>query len=599
MFMKKGNLDNWADINKCKNLLFFAQLVNELLFDYSIPSNRISTLNTHYLCYDAISTIHSIDYHGVPEGTLKPIMKELYVSLSKDVVFSLCGESPLKYFVKYQKENYRYTTNTDELNYDEAKKVVFAINKKYFCGSWYISELKSKIRDIIIENKEESQQNLFRLTKSMLTELINAGYSTKYIYEQTNRCFYNRQKEINSPEEINTFLNTFDFKDQEFSVIFIVNKQQILIQSIDNNMDCLNTFPARTTTLMEKKFLQKEPEEKYLILKVKEYDPYVAAEYGEKMLDNNAAFYKMYDHNYKFNINSVRCGVYDESNYFTLIEESKSAVQRVKTPSKEQIRENMNTVEEALKSVANNNHLNEFFALLNAASFHSLSLDSASEQNQLLDLWSIFETILDISNKHTNDRIQQICMYLVPILKRRYIYSLFLQLANDIKNYSVEKYNEITNSNMKEFETVKSICNFIILEEHKHERDAFLSSCNDFPLLKERIEYYNQMLSTPYKVYQFVEKHSERVRWQIMRIYRNRNLIIHNGESMPYLKLLIENLHSYVDDFLNYTVFSLSKGNSLGSMCQELFSKECDWLTVFGNKKATMSSDIINTLLLQ
>ena len=36
--MKKGNLEKWTKIEKCKNLLFFSQLVNELLFDYSIPS---------------------------------------------------------------------------------------------------------------------------------------------------------------------------------------------------------------------------------------------------------------------------------------------------------------------------------------------------------------------------------------------------------------------------------------------------------------------------------------------------------------------------------------------------------------------------------
>lgn len=44
--MKQGDLSQWNNIEACKNLLFFAQLVNELLFDYSIPSNRISTLNS-------------------------------------------------------------------------------------------------------------------------------------------------------------------------------------------------------------------------------------------------------------------------------------------------------------------------------------------------------------------------------------------------------------------------------------------------------------------------------------------------------------------------------------------------------------------------
>ena len=85
--MKRGNLEKWSDISTCNNLLFFSQLVNELLFDYSIPSNRISTLNSHYLCLDALSAIEGIDDHGVPEGTLKPIMEELYSEIRLPIIY--------------------------------------------------------------------------------------------------------------------------------------------------------------------------------------------------------------------------------------------------------------------------------------------------------------------------------------------------------------------------------------------------------------------------------------------------------------------------------------------------------------------------------
>lgn len=43
--MKKGNLDKWNDLNRCKNLLFFSQLVNELLFDYSIFAKECEWLS--------------------------------------------------------------------------------------------------------------------------------------------------------------------------------------------------------------------------------------------------------------------------------------------------------------------------------------------------------------------------------------------------------------------------------------------------------------------------------------------------------------------------------------------------------------------------
>lgn len=87
--MKRGYIDKWTNISGCQNLLFFAQLINELIFDYSIPSNRLATLNSHYLCLDALSAISDVEQHGVPEGTVKPIMEELYNSLCKDHAFDL------------------------------------------------------------------------------------------------------------------------------------------------------------------------------------------------------------------------------------------------------------------------------------------------------------------------------------------------------------------------------------------------------------------------------------------------------------------------------------------------------------------------------
>jgi len=126
---------------------------------------------------------------------------------------------------------------------------------------------------------------------------------------------------------------------------------------------------------------------------------------------------------------------------------------------------------------------------------------------------------------------------------------------------------------------------------------TILSSCYDFPLLKERILYYCEMLKTPTLVNNFVEKHAERVRWQIMRIYRNRNLIVHNGSSMPYLSLLIENLHSYVDVFLSYAIHSLAEKKNIETMCHELFMKECKWNASFPRNKEPLTKGQIKYML--
>lgn len=597
--MKQGNLDKWTNISNCKNLLFFSQLVNELLFDYSIPSNRISTLNSHYLCVDALNAINGIETQGVPEGTLKPIMEELYVALQKDSAFKSLPKNPLSYFVKCENNKYRQSSKVSELNYEELKRIALSISTRFFSDNLYYELLKSNIINIVNDNQESDQQDLFRLVKSLLTELINSGYSQKYIFFIMNRLFWSPKAEITSPQYIESFFSYFPLEKRKYSIVFIVNKAKMsTLSKFATEIPFVETLEPRTNSHIERQFLKKKNEEMFLIFEEEAFDPFQAAETERELLEYIVSFYRLHDHNFRYNMTTVRCGVYGEDDFF-IIGQGVNAVSHIKMPSDRKIVKNMQALMDALKSVISKNLYQDYSSLMNAALFHAQSLDSKFEKNQLLDFWAIFEAVLDISNKHTSDRILQVCSYLVPILKRQYIYSLFLQLAGDIKNYSETDYRNIIGTATEEKEIVQKICEFTLLDQRMNDRATFLSTCADFPLLKERIEYYSNTLSTPAQVYTFVEKHAERVRWQIMRIYRNRNLIVHNGNSMPYLGLLIENLHSYVDDFLSYSIYALSKGHDINSMCQELFSKECEWIAMFSGKKGSLNSDIISEMLSQ
>ena len=594
--MKRGNLEKWENTSACHNLLFFSQLVNELLFDYSIPSNRISTLNSHYLCLDALSAIEGIDDHGVPEGTLKPIMEELYSEIKKDPVFS-SDDSPLDYFVKYQNDKYMICNRVADMGYKELKNAALAINTCYFDNNKYYLQLKDRITTIIKDNRLEDQQTLFRLTKSLLTELMNTGYSLRYLYMMMNRLFWEPKKPIHSPDAIETFFDAFSFHGKDFTVVFKVQKNRIdtLIGYLDG-LECVDELSEDFRQRIEKTFLKKKSDEAFLTISRKAMDPYDAADRAISLIETNASVYRLYDHKYSYSIADAECIILDDVSFYKT-GRSLKAVEHTKTPSSKDIAESMNLANVAIQNIAKAGDYNDFISVLNAIRYHSHSLDSYSEENQLLDLWAIFESVLDISNKHTSDRIQQICMYLVPLLKRRYLYSLFKQLSDDIKSYDEDIYTEIIAGAKTESEVVQNVCEFALLAENAEKREILLGKCNDFPLLKERVLYYFDMLNTPSQVHLFVEKHAERVRWQIMRIYRNRNLIIHNGSSMPYLPLLIENLHSYVDDFLAYAIHSLSQKKNIETMCQELFMKECKWNALFPRQKEPITQAQIKYIL--
>ena len=483
--MKRGDLRRWTNTGGCVNLLFFSQLVNELLFDYSIPSNRVSTLNSHFLCLDAQSIVDSVERHGIPEGTLKPVMEELYSEIKKDPVFSTRDDTPLDYFVKYQSEKYVPVGRVSEMNYSDLAKTSRSIATHFFTGNSYYESLKSMIINIVLRNDTTEQQMLFRLVKSLLTELMNAGYTLRYIYSIMNKLFWNSSVDINTPENIHQFFSAFDFTEKEYEVVFKVNRKRMekFVSYIDD-MDFVEAMDERFSSHDERHFFMKKNWESFICIKYNALDPFDAADSVKDLLSTNAALYRLYDHDYRYNIKTIPCMVYGEK-WFYIIGRSVGAVEHTRSLSSNQISSSLNMANKALKSITKSRSIDDLLAILNAARFHSHSLDSISEENQLLDLWSIFESVLDISNKHTSDRIQQICMYLVPILKQRYVYSLFEQLASDIKNFNEIFYVELTGEDSITSCGVRKICEFILLDELEEKRRDFVQETRDFPLLAD------------------------------------------------------------------------------------------------------------------
>lgn len=592
--MKRGDISKWTDVVNCENLLFFSQLVNELLFDYSIPSNRISTLNSHYLALDALSAIQGIEKKGVPEGTLKPIIEELYCELDKDAVFG--DKDPLNYFIKNRGGNNYQIAKPQDLDYCERKKCVQAINSVFFNKNRYFELLKGEIKQVITTNKREEQQTLFRLTKSLLTELMNSGYSLKYIYLIMERLFWKPERTIDSNEMIDNFFHAFEFKEKEYTIVFKVKwlKMNPFITHIEG-WDFLEELPEDNKRKIDKEFVVKKSDERYLVLEGKALDPYGAAERVISLIESNTSVFRLYNHSYRYDIRTADYRVIDDDKVYKKGKSIK-AVEHIRMPKEEQIVEETNLAASSINSLIEQGHFADYRSIINAVKYHAHSLDSRAEENQLLDLWAIFESVLDISNKHTADRINQICEYLVPILKHKYLYSLFNQLSEDIRSFDDEWHCEWLKTNSDKSE-IQSIAEFVLLDENKNERQDFYKRCIGFPLLVERIEYYNQVLSSKRGVHIYVDKHAKRVQWQIMRIYRNRNLIIHNADKMPYLMLLIENLHSYVDEFIDFVIHESSKGKDIVGMCQELYVKECRWNAAFMKGGKELTGDDIKMML--
>lgn len=94
---------------------------------------------------------------------------------------------------------------------------------------------------------------------------------------------------------------------------FVVNKSKIsrFIKYIDN-LHIKDKIKPRTSSFSEESFLKIKSTQGFLEVVMQAYDPFSAAESVKHAISINSAFYRLCDHDYHYDIYSVKCGVYDE-----------------------------------------------------------------------------------------------------------------------------------------------------------------------------------------------------------------------------------------------------------------------------------------------
>lgn len=91
----------------------------------------------------------------------------------------------------------------------------------------YLQTLKKEI-EIILEKETfeiDDEQRLSGLSRLLLTELINRGYSQEYIYSKIKERYYSEVQKIEDVSiEIEYFWNMFSFEEHKYSVTLLLKK---------------------------------------------------------------------------------------------------------------------------------------------------------------------------------------------------------------------------------------------------------------------------------------------------------------------------------------------------------------------------------------
>lgn len=535
--MLKPNLLKWKITDELNGLLLFAQLIEEMLFNYTIDSYKVPALNTKSRCFEILSAISDIKEERLQKGTLKPMLEELAWSLENDIVSQKMLGSNFQNHVIYLKSG---KTNI----YSLETRINYILK---LLGDRYLDQIKEEIKEILQKPTKKKQIEI--LTRLFVTELINEGFSESEIYHES-KCFFFNSSKIVSIDIINDYFKKFSPKNKKWEVIIKGETEFNLIKDFAkcNNIKISPKTPKLKKNIKkEKDFLNKTENEVYIIFnEIEAYDVHSAKIQANKILRTLSSLIEYHKHKSKLSWDE-KAIVYNKlNNHFSIVGSSVKAV--YKRPDKKD-----GQIPDLIKDtvgIFSQSALNEKsrHKLLRSIGLHSDAISANNEENQLLTFWASLESL--IPSSRDRGKIEHFIEYLEPFLVSGYCKKHIYYLNKNLIVYDgMNKIISTVEEGESNFDKLAAI--ITLKEKYEYKRDEIYSLIGNNVLLRNRVYSLMTKFCSSDSILKTIEEHKLRVIWHLQRIYRMRNLIIHSGSTLPYLGILVENLHAYTDQILD------------------------------------------------
>lgn len=553
--MKFINLRNWDAPQQCIGLIYFSQALEEMLFDFSLDTYKPSVMHTGLLCAEAINVVKEIEQGNIKEPNIHHVNAELCASFEKDAVAqSLVSLPPTAFFPILK--NPKSTLKSIET-------VLSLLN--FQLGNHFY---KKRSEALLAEEVMGSQRlaEIRRLTRSYVTALVSEGFDQKFIHKTSTSFFYSKKHRIASPDAINNFFENFPVEDTQFNVLFRVDK---IFEHLADALSPLGVEIARTPPdgcdiNRYPKFNSGAEHQLFaLVNKIDAKDIHSARNSAEYRLKLCATLLTIFHH--KENpgwrpdclVEDVKSGTYTQiSSPINAMHKCSDLLQSVASTR--------------LKALLQNFSLekNSFSKFIRSTQLHSMALASNAYENQILNLWISLESLIPSETRASDSsNIEHIVDSLIPFLNIGYIERLTNNLAKDLLRWNATVIRRSLRG-ISGKKLADKLARLMVLPECAHQRVQLENDFRDFHLLRDRFEYLKGMLASPENITAALEAHKTRLGWQIRRIYRTRNIIVHSGRTPPYTKSLIEHTHDYLDTVLDLLVRLASHPRSITSVAQ-------------------------------
>ena len=551
--MKFRTFRTWKFNSDLSALLFFAQRMEELLFDYSLDTYKPPALNAVSLCDEALSLLTDIEAGVLEEASLSHALDELEWAIQSDAIAKSLMEADLDRYLPRHEDTPLAT-----------KKLRLEVLSGALNPYRYFDRCIASLEKAIISGHKE---DIDTLSRTLCTTLVNLGQSKAFLYKTTLDYFFHEQLVIaDCSDGFQGFAKRIYPYTHHFDIYFIVSN---LIKSINEEtnyfkIEPVDSLPENLTSYANsKEFVVHEHEVIIRVHNIQSFDLYSAREKAERRLSDVRDFFVLFYHKSQITWR-------DDALVVQLCcEETPAIVLKPKSSMEKGFDLEPAVASKRMNWLLKNINLSSggsFERFDRVVELHGIGVANQIPENQLLNLWISIETITP--SYVGQNKISGVITSLNPVLMLNYINRLVERLASDLVRWDRHRTAKILKKISKNKDVRLNTLRLLAMKEHESVRDELYGMLGDFHLLRYRVFRLSEILSDPKKVQELLSTHEKKISWQIRRMYRTRNLIVHSGQSPAFIHALIENGHDYLDQTLNQIMFASCGEHHMNSLDQ-------------------------------
>jgi len=534
------------------NFNYTVTLIQKLFVEKILECLYIGTLDSYRLRLHNPKTAIEELVHVTFQVKQNILQRSEYVAeICKEVISLLDGESDGLVFTSISKDYYLklISHGRKKENFNviiQASRLVIKDNLDY--QQHLIDEIEKQIDNYVEGNEIEASEKLLSLVEYSLIELVNKGFTKQYLYnflrtvlvhaEGTDFSFYERFQE---------YKNLFTKPKSSYTIIFKILSNQFQFRElyqIDSQYIHVNrrfrSIHSSTVSNRVARFLEDNKEEKLVAYKIDAPDHYKAIELCRAKLSRDLDLYHL-------GFSGIKNSIDKQVAVIAELAPEKAST----APSNYQLegytrgnQEIFSSLLTKVNSLPNNNVSEETIEkLLSGFRYLRMGSESAELETKMLNFWIGLEFVFTsfLSDQKTIDRIRTffpLCHSLIYVRRNLYDFHKALERL-DISSY-IANYSD----------NLEYLCDFHVYQTIIDKSPSIL--------LKLRAKQFQEWFENPGKINHRLKDHIDTLRWNVSRLYRLRNEIVHNAAVKSNINPNVSHLKYYLTFALNSMLEFLS-----------------------------------------